>query len=242
MTARGCPSGRARDGVECELSGTSAGPRASWAGENIARMIAPLLIQELRFSYPRRQQYRRLSHAGAALAGSILSALLAFVAWRVGAALLAGVLFVAAVALAVSARHWFVLAERSRIGARSEDEVRRALAPLQSDGWRLQHSLAWLGRGDIDSVAIAPGGVGFAIETKTSRYEYRHLVMVREQAAWLRRFKRRWCRRSVVPVLCVARSRGVYRWEEGVLIVSLDRLVPALRAASYRIESAALPF
>ena len=52
-------------------------------------------------------------------------------------------------------------------GARLEDEVRRASAPLQEHGWRLRHSLSWQRRGDIDSVAIAPTGVGFAIETNT---------------------------------------------------------------------------
>ena len=39
------------------------------------------------------------------------------------------------------ARHWLRLAGRSRVGARSEDEVRRALAPLEAEGWRLRHSL-----------------------------------------------------------------------------------------------------
>ena len=34
--------------------------------------------------------------------------------------------------------------------------MQRALAPLQAEGWRLRHSLPWQGRGDIDSVAIAP--------------------------------------------------------------------------------------
>ena len=55
---------------------------------------------------------------------------------------------------------------RSRVGARSEDDVQRALAPLQAEGWRLRHSLPWQGRGDIDSVAIAPTGIAVAIETK----------------------------------------------------------------------------
>ena len=129
-------------------------------------MIAPLLLRDVRLSYPRRQQYRRLSHAGAALARSTIAALLALLAAGVGAASLAGVLFVAAVAFAFSARHRLTLAERSRVGARSEDEVRRALAPLRTEGWRLRHSLQWGGRGDIDLVAIAPWGVAFAIEVK----------------------------------------------------------------------------
>ena len=99
-----------------------------------------------------------------------------------------------------------------------------------------------MGRGDIDSVAITPGGVAFAIEVKTSGYEHRHLVVVREQAAWLCRLRRRWCRHGVVPVICVARLRGLRRWEDDVLVISLDRLVPAPRAASSRIERVALPF
>src|SRR5689334_19129317 len=41
-----------------------------------------------------------------------------------------------ALRLGLYARHWLSLAARSRVGARSEDDVRRALAPLQADGWR----------------------------------------------------------------------------------------------------------
>ena len=91
-------------------------------------------------------------------------------------------------------------------------------------------------------VAIAPWGVGFAVEVKTSRYEDRHLVVVREQAAWLWHFRRRWCGYGVVAVLCVARSHDVHRWEDGVLVVSIDCLLPALLAASSPIERVALPF
>jgi Holliday junction resolvase-like predicted endonuclease len=205
-------------------------------------MIDRLLFPTSRWSYPRRQQYRRLSHALAAALGAAVAAPLAALVASAGSISAALVLVLVAVALGFQAWRWLDLAGRSRVGAGSEDEVRRALGILAAQGWRVGHSLRWSGRGDIDSVAIRPGGVAFAIEVKTRRYEQCHLVVVREQAAWLWRFRRRWCRRSVVPVLCVARSRGVYRWEEGVLVVSLDRLVPALRAASYRIESAALPF
>ena len=89
---------------------------------------------------------------------------------------------------------------------------------------------AWRGRGDIDSVAIAPEGVAFAIETKTRTYADQHLRVVRDQAAWLWRRRRRWCRIGAVPVLCVVRARNVQRLECGVLVVSLDWLVPALRS------------
>ena len=114
-------------------------------------------------NYARRQQHRRLSHAGKAGLGSVIAALLGLVTARAGAAALAGLLLLAALGLGLCARHWASLAGRSRVGARSEEEVQRALAPLRAEGWRLRHSVPWQGRGDIDSVAIAPTGIGVAI-------------------------------------------------------------------------------
>jgi hypothetical protein len=137
----------------------------------------------------------------------------------------------AAVALGLYARQWLALAGRSRVGARSEAEVRRTLAVLQRERWRLRHSLPWQGRGDIDSLATAPTRVGFAIETKTRAYDDRHLARVRDQATWLSRRRRRWCRRGAVPVVCLVRARGVQRLERGVPVVSIDRLIPVLRTA-----------
>jgi Nuclease-related domain len=81
--------------------------------------------------------------------------------------LVAAVLLVLACCLGAHACHWFSLARRSQVGARSEDEVRRVLAPLEAEGWQLRHSLRWRGGGDIDSVAFAPTGLAVAIETKT---------------------------------------------------------------------------
>jgi Nuclease-related domain len=149
-----------------------------------------------------------------------------------GSASAAGAILVLALALGLYARHWLSLAKRSRVGARSEDEVRRALAPLQADGWRLRHSLRWRGRGDIDSLAIAPTGVAFAIETKTRTYDDRHLARVRDQAAWLSRWRRRWCRRGAVPVVCLVRPPGIERVEREVLVVSIDRLIPVVRSGA----------
>ena len=117
-------------------------------------------------NYARRQQYRRLSRAGTAAMASFGTVLLALGAASAGAVSASGVLLVLALGFGLYARHWLSLAERSRVGARSEDEVRRALAPLRADGWRLRHSLPWRGRGDIDSLAIAPTGVAFVVETK----------------------------------------------------------------------------
>jgi hypothetical protein len=117
-------------------------------------------------NYARRQQYRRLARAGKAGLGSVAAVLLGLAAGSAGAAALGGLLLLTAVGLGLYALHWLSLARRSRVGARSEDEVQRALAPLQAEGWRLRHSLPLEGRGDIDSVAIAPTGVCIVIETK----------------------------------------------------------------------------
>jgi nuclease-like protein len=149
-----------------------------------------------------------------------------------GVTSIAGLLLLLAIGLGLYARHWLVLAGRSRVGARSEDEVQRTLAELEAEGWRLRHSLAWRGRGDIDSVAIAPTGVAFTIETKSRAYDERRVARVREQAAWLARRRRRGCKHGALPVVCLARGRGVERVEAGVLVVSVDRLAPALRTAA----------
>lgn len=181
-------------------------------------------------NYARRQQYRRLSRAASAATASSASVLLALAVADAGVVSVGGALLVLALGLGLYARHWLSLAARSRVGARSEDEVRRALAPLLADGWRLRHSLPWRGRGDIDSLAIAPTGVGFVVETKTRTYDERHLAQVHEQAAWLSRRRRRWCRGGAVPVVCLVRAYGVQRLEQNVLVVSIDRLIPVLRS------------
>ena len=144
---------------------------------------------------------------------------------------LAGCLLVIALGLGLYARRWVSLAGRSRVGARSEDQVQRALAVLETEGWRLRQSLRWLGPGDIDSVAITLIGLAVVIETKTKAYEERHLSRVRVQAAWVVRRRRRWCRTGAVAVLCLARARGVHRVDRDVLVVSIDQLIPALRRA-----------
>jgi hypothetical protein len=182
-----------------------------------------------RVNYARRQHYRRLSRAGGAAAGAAAALGLAVGLASVGAASLAMALILIALGFSIYARHWFSLARRSRVEACSEDEVRRILRALEAEGWRVRHSLRWRGRGDIDSVAVAPAGVAFAIETKMRTYGDHHLRVVRGQAAWLCRRRRRWCRCGAVPVICVVRPRNVQRLECGVLVVSLDRLVSALR-------------
>jgi hypothetical protein len=181
-------------------------------------------------SAPRRQQWRRLRIAAirAVLAAGVLG--LAAVAATAGYAALATVLAVAATALAIASRRSLQLAARSRVGAASEALVRTALAPLEREGWRVHHSLDWPGSGDLDHVVRAPSGVVFMVETKTLRYTRAHLVRAGDAARWLagrRRFAS-----GVRPVICLARATRVERLEGDVLVVSLERLVPALRRAA----------
>jgi Nuclease-related domain len=186
-------------------------------------------------NHARRQQYRRLSRAGRLGLTRTAAAGLGLFAVSTGAAVPGALLLALAVTLGFRARHWLSLAERSGVGARSEDVVRRALAPLQERGWWLRHGLRWHGGGDIDSVAIAPSGLGFTIETKTRTYDERQLARVLGQARWLGRRRRRWCHRAL-PVLCVVRAARVERYEHGVLVVSIDRLVPALWEVANSVE------
>lgn len=174
---------------------------------------------------------RRLRRAAAAGAAALAALLLALVALFATGLTIVAMLALIVVAASLYARHYARLAGRAAVGARSEADVRRALAALEREGWRLRHSVNWR-RADIDHVAVAPTGVAFAIETKTGRYEPRHLATVRAQAAWLERRRRRWARRGARPVLCLVWATGLQRTEHGVLLVSLDQLVTALRVAA----------
>ena len=128
------------------------------------------LLPVIRSSFPRRQQYRRLRRAAASGAGATAAGAVAIIALAAGALALAGVLALVTVGLLLDTRRWLRLAGRSRVGARPEDAVRGALAALEAEGWRVRHSLPYRGRGDIDSIAIAPTGLAFAIETKTRTF------------------------------------------------------------------------
>jgi hypothetical protein len=177
-----------------------------------------------RISYPRRQQWQRLERAAAALALAALAGLLAVAAVGRGVTAPAAALGIAAAGLVAYARRSARLSRRSGVGGRSERQVRRALAPLRAEGWRLRHALSWGGRGDIDHVAIAPRtlGVAFVIETKTRTYTADQLAGTAARARWVASRRRQWGRRGAVPVLCVMRPDGIQRSEHGVLVVSID--------------------
>lgn len=181
--------------------------------------------------YPRRQQAYRLKRAAGPATGALVMVTVGVLAGLAGFAALAGLLLLTASALGLYARHWLRLAARSRIGAGSEDQVRRALRMLETEGWRLRHSIRWHGGGDIDHVAIAPTGIAFAIETKTRTYTPLHLAKIKEQAAWLRHHRPGWCPHGTRPVLCVTRGR-IEQIQHDVLVISVNRLVAALRAAA----------
>jgi hypothetical protein len=181
-------------------------------------------------SNPRRQQWRRLRDAAARASRSAIALVLAVIAAGAGQTVLAIAFALVAAALAVSSRHALRLAARSRVGAESEAQVRRALEPLRREGWQVQHALDWAGGGDLDHVVRAPSGVGFVIETKTLRYKRAHCAHTAAAARRLARRRRRY-RRGVRPVICLTRARGVERIERGVLVVSLERLMAALRQA-----------
>jgi hypothetical protein len=77
-------------------------------------------------------------------------------------------------------------------------------------------------------VLRAPSGMGFVIETETLRYTRAHLARTVDSARWLARRSSRYPA-GVCPVICVTRARRTDQIEEEVLVVSLDRLIPALR-------------
>ena len=68
--------------------------------------------------------------------------------------------------------------------------------------------------------------------TKTRTFNDQHVARVEAIASWLRARRRRWCPEGALAVLCVVHARRLERVDAGVLIVSLDRLVGALRTVA----------
>ena len=144
----------------------------------------------------------------------IVAAALAAIAASVDATALAGLLALVMAVLVLDARRWVRLAARSRVGARSEDEVRRALAGLEAEGWQVAALAAvWRAR-RYRQRRDRPDRGRVRIVTKTRTFDARHLAHARRTAAWLYRHRRRWCRRGALPVLCVVRARGFERDRE----------------------------
>src|SRR3954454_8568534 len=129
--------------------------------------------------------------------------------------------------LAFASRQALQLAARSRVGAVSESHVRQT-----SSSWSAEagpSGTRWTGRAvGISTTCCAPRRGGLRDRTKTLRYTRGHLVRTVDSARWLAR--RRWrSPAGVCPVLCVTRARRSEHIEDEVLVVSLDRLMHALR-------------
>jgi hypothetical protein len=181
--------------------------------------------------YARRQQLRRVKRGASRGVLAAVALALAVLVAGAGTLGLSLALLVLAGGLAAESRRAVRLAARSRVGAESEADVRRVLERLVRDGWQVRHAVDWPGRGDLDHVVRAPTGIGFVIETKTLRWTRAHLARTSDEARWLARRRHRYPR-GVVPVLCVSRARHVQQVADGVLVVSLDRLVPSLRVCA----------
>lgn len=153
-----------------------------------------------------------------------------FLALGTGQAVLAVVAFPAGCALIIAYTSAANRAARYRIGADSEQLVRDTLDRLCPHGYTITHGACWHGGGDIDHLVRTPDGLGFCIETKTLSFDQAHLERLRRQADWASR--RRTYPRGVLPVICVARQRNSQALAAGVLIVSPDRLLDAILAAS----------
>ena len=204
-----------------------------WAPSPIDRIAwdpaaAAVMLSVAMVSYPRRQQLRRLMRA-TRFAAVPRSRRRRACCWRAPAT----------IGLAAHRRG---ARGRTRALESSDDapgpaqsgrrRVRGAgpasVEPLAREGWHVAHAVDWPGRGDLDHVLCSPSGMGFVIETKTLRYSSAHLARTVDSARWLAR--RRWrYPAGVCPIVCVTRARRVEQIEEDVLVVSLDRLLLALR-------------
>jgi hypothetical protein len=179
-------------------------------------------------SHPRLQQHRYLIIAlGLATACLILLAVAGTMAkGHQSNTLIWSTLIIAASAGGL-ARQSYLRAQRYRVGANSEDSVRRRLRALQARGWQVRHGVAWAGGGDIDHLATSPNGLLTAvIETKTRTYTDVHLARVRTQSLAIGRQLAPGC--LCMPVMCLVAAQGVHRYEAGTVVVSADSLCATL--------------
>jgi hypothetical protein len=213
------------------------GSGARWAGSRLdegrsrqdegaagARVSIEGVMRSL--SHPRRYQLRHaaLSFLQAVIAAGLVIASLTALAS--GQAPLAVAASAAGLAVGASAWRHGRRSRRNRIGADSEERVARVLAGLRARGWIVQSEISWAGPGDIDNALVSPAGCAVAVETKTSRYDAADLSLTRAKAIWLAS-AHRGCH-DAIAVIALAGRRGVNRLEDGVRIVSRDRLLAAL--------------
>jgi hypothetical protein len=104
------------------------------------------MLSAVTVSYPRRQQLRRLMRAARLAASAAIASVATGLLASAGYVGLAVSLGAVAIALGLFSRRALRLAGRSRVGAESEMQVRRALEPLTGEGWQVRHALDWPAR------------------------------------------------------------------------------------------------
>ncbi len=109
-------------------------------------------------------------------------------------------------------------------GARAEQAVGETLNELRSEGRVVMHDIEQVGEGNIDHLVSGPNGV-YLVETKERRYEDRHIVKVKRQAAKLHDELGVW----VTPVICLYDRRGEPFRTHGVWVVPRQHLLGWLR-------------
>jgi len=131
-------------------------------------------------------------------------------------------LLLLAVYLGVRGHRQHGLSKRSLAGARAERAVGRARRALADDGCVVMHGID-TGRGDVDLVAY--DDVAFAVETKYHRFEPSHLDQARRGARRTAHDLHRPCH----AVICLAYGASRLEQQDGVWIVSRDRVVGLVR-------------
>jgi hypothetical protein len=109
-------------------------------------------------------------------------------------------------------------------GARAESSVGEELNKLEDEGFAVLHDIEQRHEGNLDHLVSGPTGV-FMVETKERRYEDRHLVKAKRQAAKLHTELGVW----VTPVICIHRRRGRPFKTQGVWIVPQPCLLDWIR-------------
>lgn len=133
---------------------------------------------------------------------------------------LAPLVLLASLFAGISAKRQFSLARRAEIGARSEQFAYAQVQPLEAEGWRIERNVDWPGNGDLDLVAIAPGGPAFVTDVKTCSYTAGHLRRASRAAAMFT---------DCVPMIATLAPRMTTR-EADVTVCSIDKLSPQLCA------------
>lgn len=130
---------------------------------------------------------------------------------------LIGVELVAIGAMVVVNRVYSPRVDRWLQGARGEESVGTVLEGLETRGWLAIHDVS-LGRGNVDHVAIGPGGI-FAIETKSHRGR---IPIDRVHQRWL---KQAYAERKLLENVTNKRVEALLVFSDAYLIGS----VPARR-------------